>query len=122
MTISPESPGALLLRLADELSYAATHADQFGGNLSSSYPRDWANRILAIASSLEGQVEDSARLDALELDVAEEGPIVLHNGEGTSGNYRGLGMANTGRTLRDAIDGLRLYVKPVRAAQQESES
>lgn len=77
----------------------------------------------AIASSLEGQAKDSARLDALERDIAEDGPIVLHNGEGTSGNYRGLGMANTGRTLRDAIDGLALYVYPSdRTATQQEES
>lgn len=55
----------------------------------------------------EAAEQDARRLDALEIDVAENGPLVLHNGEGTGGSgYRGLGMANTGRMLRQGIDAI----------------
>lgn len=47
---------------------------------------------------------DSARLDALEADIAAHGPIVLHNGEVCAAARRGLGLSNTGRTLRQALD------------------
>lgn len=50
--------------------------------------------------------KDSARLDSLEADIAKYGPITLHNGEGIKACQRGLGMANIGRSLRDAIDGM----------------
>lgn len=82
---------------------------------------DWIDpRIEAIREAFaevqaraEGAERDSRRLDALEIEVAEGGPIVLHNGEGTA--HRGLGMANTGRTLRQAIDALCALQEPTHA-------
>lgn len=51
------------------------------------------------------QNADTARLDALEKDVNERGPLLLHNLRVT-GNFRGLGLASTGRSLRKAIDDM----------------
>lgn len=60
----------------------------------------------ALLARMEAAEADTRRLDALEAEIMEDGPIALHNGEGPGGLHRGLGMANTGRTLRQAIDAL----------------
>lgn len=50
---------------------------------------------------------DSARLDALEalVDSQPDKALLLHHGQhGINGRYAGLGLSNTRRTLREAID------------------
>jgi hypothetical protein len=49
---------------------------------------------------------DSARLDALEalLDEQPNGMLLLHHGAGSGRGITGLGLRNTGRNLRAAID------------------
>src|SRR4029077_10003417 len=47
---------------------------------------------------------DKARLDGLEREV-EDSPLLLHNGCVTKG-FRGLGLKNTNRSLRKAIDDM----------------
>lgn len=57
----------------------------------------------ALYAAPQPDARDAARLDALEDFVRANNGIVLHNG-GTHGNYAGLGLGNTNRTLRQAID------------------
>ncbi|MDX1555490.1 MAG: hypothetical protein R3212_05635 [Xanthomonadales bacterium] len=64
-----------------------------------------ATFVLYHGPQLAQALEDARRLDALERDVAIDGPLILHNGEGISPR-RGLGLSNTNRTLRQAIDAL----------------
>lgn len=56
----------------------------------------------AIDEALSEALEDARRMDELAAFVAKE-PLLLHNGEPGMG-YAGLGLANIGRTLRQAID------------------
>lgn len=48
-------------------------------------------------------VTDADRLDYLEREANRE-PILLHAIDATQTAYRGIGLKNTGRTLRQAID------------------
>lgn len=62
------------------------------------------------ADALEAAREDTERLDALEELVAEQRDktLMLHHGRDPSSYaYAGLGLSNTGRTLRQAIDQAR---------------
>jgi hypothetical protein len=47
---------------------------------------------------------DAARLDALEKLVDDSGALLLHHGCESGRGFNGLGLRNTGRTLRQAID------------------
>jgi hypothetical protein len=51
--------------------------------------------------------DDTARLDSLErlIDQAPDKMLLLHHGNGVGKNITGLGLGNTGRSLRQAIDG-----------------
>lgn len=67
--------------------------------------------LLEMRAELEAARVDAERLDWLESFVNATDGIVLHNG-GYKFNehdlgYVGLGLANTGRTLRAAIDAAR---------------
>lgn len=66
------------------------------------------------------QNADTARLDALEKDVNERGPLLLHNLRVT-GNFRGLGLASTGRSLRKAIDDMAPHAVSVPSPQLRSQ-
>lgn len=63
------------------------------------------------AAALEAAREDALRLGALEAMVNEspEKALLLHHGRLPSDRYQyvGLGLSNTGRTLRQAIDQAR---------------
>ena len=69
--------------------------------------------------------EDTARLDALEALVNEQPDkaLLLHHGlhivkEGQR-SYAGLGLSNTGRTLRQAIDSIKRPAAPTVSAEGE---
>lgn len=67
----------------------------------------WNRRAESAAVAPEaGEREDTARLDALAAFIEREGGIVLHNGlrNGERLPFPGLGLRNTGRSLRVAID------------------
>lgn len=57
------------------------------------------------ADAIEAAREDAERLDWLE-DETSPG-IRLHSGDFRNDEHIGLGIANTGRTLRQAIDDAR---------------
>lgn len=61
--------------------------------------------IAYLTQRLAAVDEDAALLDALESDIGAIGPILLHNGVHEKFQFpcRGLGIANTGRTLRQAV-------------------
>lgn len=62
-----------------------------------------AEFLREFGGEIAGLAADKARLDALELYVHEYGGIILHDGN-CDGDFGGLGLRNTGRTLRKAID------------------
>lgn len=55
-------------------------------------------------AELEAVVRDKQRLDFLQREVDQIGAYLLHNGQGSGKGFTGLGLKNTGRTLRQAID------------------
>jgi hypothetical protein len=57
------------------------------------------------AKALAELRKDAARLDYLEAEANRE-PLLLHSGQSGLG-YRGIGLANIGRSLRQAIDDMR---------------
>jgi hypothetical protein len=57
------------------------------------------------ASELAELQRDAERLDYLEAEANRE-PIVLHATPALKGGYRGLGLSNISRSLRQAIDDL----------------
>jgi len=65
---------------------------------------DWKAEAERLADELAKAARDSERLDILEKEI-KQSPILMHNSGETCG-YRGLGLANTGRSLRQAIDDL----------------
>lgn len=71
-------------------------------------------RALTAPAAQEGAAasEDTARLDELERVANAAGGIHLHNGSHTGCN--GLGLAGTGRTLRQAVDAMRAARASVR--------
>lgn len=62
--------------------------------------KDWIVTPLVRAD----RAVDSERIDYLQRAVDVGGAILLHNGEGRGSGFVGLGLKNTGRTLRQAID------------------
>lgn len=63
------------------------------------------NAILVLLAQLEAQPsEDAERIDWLERRGNERGGLLLHAGNEESGGRCGLGLKNTGRTLRQACD------------------
>ncbi len=64
----------------------------------------WNTR--AHSAEIAGALRDAERLDALErlLESTNDGMILLHNGNGAGRGITGLGLQNTGRSLRQAID------------------
>jgi hypothetical protein len=67
----------------------------------------WSIALRAIEAALRLSAgADSARLDALEalLDEQPNGMLLLHHGAGSGRGITGLGLRNTGRNLRAAID------------------
>jgi hypothetical protein len=65
------------------------------------------------------QLEDAARLDWLE-QRGNDGGLLLHAGNQDTGGRSGLGLINTGRTLRQAVDSAR-GVKDVKSAPATTE-
>lgn len=55
--------------------------------------------------ALRPEAADTTRLDYLESEVKRE-PILLHDRCPDNLGFRGLGLGCTGRTLREAIDGM----------------
>jgi hypothetical protein len=60
-----------------------------------------------LAQLLRDHEADAARLDALESFVQDNGALVLHRGLNFTHGAAGLGLSNTGRTIRQAVDQLR---------------
>lgn len=95
-------------RLRDVLREMDAHCDKLdaiGGGHAAQPIRDFAERIEAALRLSAGA--DSARLDALEalVDSQPDKALLLHHGQhGINGRYAGLGLSNTRRTLREAID------------------
>lgn len=72
--------------------------------------------LLQLCAEWEAGSKDAAILDALESE-ANADPVVLHVGHvPLKGGYRGLGLRNTGRTLRQAVTDAFLWRKPERRA------
>lgn len=94
--MTTETPAALLLRLADEIHAAGVENFENRNVVGPARLYRFADRIREIASSLEGQAEDAARLEWISANCFVN-------------EYEGL------PSLRTAIDS-------ARAAQQESES
>lgn len=69
------------------------------------FVENW-NRRASIPPST-GDGGDSARLDWLEQRGNERGGLLLHAGNEESSGRCGLGLKNTGRTLRQAVDSAR---------------
>lgn len=66
---------------------------------------DECDRLLAQIDASLKDGSDSARLDALEKLVDDSGrALLLHHGCDNGRGFNGLGLRNTGRTLRQAID------------------
>lgn len=78
---------------------------------------DTLAELAALRHALSACV-DAERLDALQWHIDKHGGIVLHNGT-YAGNYGGLGLANTKRTLREGLDECVLYRTGLAARQQE---
>lgn len=64
------------------------------------------NFLRTHSAEIAGALRDAERLDALErlLESTNDGMILLHNGNGAGRGITGLGLQNTGRSLRQAID------------------
>lgn len=60
------------------------------------------NALPALLERLEAAGRDAVVLDALQSHIDKHGGIVLHNGT-YGAPYNGLGLANTKRTLRQAV-------------------
>lgn len=87
-------------------AYAVGSAEEYG-KLATFHEQAAATLRAEPVRPVAGPSADTRRLDALEAFVNREGGIVLHNGGvSTHGRlpYPGLGLSNTGRTLRVAID------------------
>jgi hypothetical protein len=90
--------------LIERARAAAQHSREYG-------PGTNAPLLDELAAALEAAREDALRLDALEAMVNEspKKAFLLHHGMLPSDRYQyvGLGLSNTGRTLRQAIDQAR---------------
>lgn len=84
-------------RMPDDPALECVHVDM--------RPAKFAALLIEAADALEAAREDAARLNWLE-DETSPG-IRLHSGDFRSDEHIGLGIANTGRTLRQAIDSAR---------------
>lgn len=90
----------------DDLKVYAVKPTNDGGILTVKDARKiWEALQIKAALPEAACSDDTRRLDALEKDVNEHGPLLLHNLR-TTGNFRGLGLASTGRSLRKAIDDM----------------
>lgn len=75
------------------------------------YDAETRELLSEAAAALEAAREDSARLDALDAMILDstERALLLHHGlhKQREPSFCGLGLGNTGRTLRQAIDQAR---------------
>jgi hypothetical protein len=77
-----------------------------------------------VAAGVSEQAADSARLDWLE-QRGNDGGLLLHAGNQDTGGRSGLGLVNTGRTLRQAVDsarGVKATAKSATATTEKEKS
>ena len=82
-----------------------------GAAENTNLPQYMRDRLTEAAAALEAAREDGLRLDALAalVDEQPDKALLLHHGMHKRGEQKhaGLGLSNTGRTLRTAIDQAR---------------